>query len=244
MATPTDPVLDVPTAALILPAFNEERGLAATLRAVEAALNGNVQRVQIVVVDDGSTDGTASVAEAAGVTLVRHPSNRGKGAAIRSGVAATDAANVVVMDADATYPPDAIEPMLRLIEGGHDYVSGTRRAGRQHIPLMNRLGNVAIATAIRLLGGSSLADPLTGMYALRRSALSQLAPAANGFAVETEIAIRAAHAGLRTAQLPIAYGRREGVSKLRPLRDGWPILRTILILTLLRRRSRRARSAS
>lgn len=226
-----------PDAALILPAYNEERGLAATLRAVERI----PIRIEVVVVDDGSQDATADVAEAAGVRLVRHASNRGKAEAIRTGISSTDARRIVVMDADATYPADAIAPMLELLADGHDYISGTRHTGRHNIPIVNRIGNRTLATGIRLLSGSSLSDPLTGMYAFRRDVLPAIKPEADGFAVETEIAFKAARAGLRTAEVPIEYGLREGDSKLRPLRDGWTIVRTLLRLALRPRKGRSAR---
>jgi glycosyltransferase involved in cell wall biosynthesis len=225
-------------AAVILPALNEERGLRTTLSALARQAPG----VRVVVVDDGSVDATASVAQSGGAKLVRHAARRGKGAAIRSGLAATDADFVVVMDADATYPADAVLPMLTLLAGGHDYVSGVRDSGRRHIPLVNRVGNALLGTAIRRLSGSSLRDPLTGMYAFRRGALAGIQPSEDGFAIETELAIRSARAGLRTGEVPIAYAVREGESKLRPIRDGWQIGTVLLALTLDAWRLRRRRT--
>jgi glycosyltransferase involved in cell wall biosynthesis len=218
-----------PRASLILPAYNEERGLRATLRAV-AALDPDLG-LEVIVVDDGSTDGTPQVAAEAGVQLLRHPANRGKGAALRTGVASARADRLVTMDADTTYPASAIPRMLELLDE-HDYVSAARRAGRMHIPLVNRLGSSAIAPLVRLLSGSRLADPLTGMYALRRSAFEDLHLSAEGFGIETEIAMKAALHSLRTAQLWISYGTREGDSKLHPVRDGSAILWTIVGVAL------------
>ena len=225
-------------AAVILPALNEEGGL----RTILAALARESPDVRVVVVDDGSTDATATVAADAGAQLVQHPVRRGKGAAIRSGASATDAELVVIMDADATYPVEAVRPMLALLEDGNDYVSGVRNAGRRHIPTVNRLGNAVLGTAIRMLSGSTLRDPLTGMYGFRRAALEAIRPSADGFAIETELAVRAARAGLRTAELPIAYGARAGVSKLRPMRDGLAIAATLAGLTFDGWRFRRRRT--
>jgi glycosyltransferase involved in cell wall biosynthesis len=217
----------VPRASLILPAYNEELGLRATLRAVsELDLD-----LEVIVVDDGSTDTTPQVAVEAGAQLLRHRTNRGKGAALRTGVAAARSERVVTMDADATYPASAIPEMVELLDE-HDYVSAARRTGRMHIPLVNRLGSSAIAPMIRLLSGSRLADPLTGMYALRRSAFDVLHPSAEGFGIETEIAMKAALGSLRTAQLWISYGTREGRSKLHPVRDGIAIAWTIVGVAL------------
>jgi glycosyltransferase involved in cell wall biosynthesis len=233
-----DSPVPVQRAAVILPALNEERGLKTTLGSITRHAAG----VRVIVVDDGSTDATASVAAAAGAQVVRHATRRGKGAAIRSGVAATDADLLLVMDADATYPAEAVLPMLALLAGGHDYVSGIRHVGRRHIPAVNRLGNALLGTAIRRMGGSPLRDPLSGMYALRRRALEAIRPTADGFAIETELAFRAARERLRTAELPIAYAPREGESKLRPLRDGWSIVAMLLGLTFDEWRLRRRRT--
>ncbi|HEX2194710.1 MAG TPA: glycosyltransferase family 2 protein [Candidatus Limnocylindria bacterium] len=222
-------------ASLVLPAYNEEAGVRATLAAVAAV---DVDGLEIILVDDASTDATAHVALAAGAVVVRHALNRGKGAALRTGVAAARADRIVTMDADATYPATAIPRVLELLDD-HDYVSAARREGRANIPLVNRLGNAAIATAIRLLSGSRLADPLTGMYGIRRSAFLELHPASDGFAIETEVAMKAAGRSLRTAQVWIEYGTREGQSKLRPIRDGIDIARTILAVALEARALRR-----
>src|SRR5215210_3086712 len=89
-----------PRASLILPAYNEERGLRATLSAVEALGAGT--DLEVIVVDDGSTDGTAQVAAEAGVRLLSHQANRGKGAALRTGIAAARGERLVTMDADTT----------------------------------------------------------------------------------------------------------------------------------------------
>jgi glycosyltransferase involved in cell wall biosynthesis len=241
MRFPVPPPIAGPTprASLILPAYNEEPGLRATLRAVRAL--GIDLDLEVIVVDDGSTDGTPQVAIEAGVALLRHPANRGKGAALRTGMAAARGERLVTMDADTTYPASAIPHILELLDE-HDYVSAARRTGRTHIPLVNRLGSSAIAPLIRLLSGSRLADPLTGMYALRRSAFDELHPNAEGFGIETEIAMRAALRSLRTAQLWISYGAREGRSKLHPVRDGSVILWTILGVAL-DGRARRRRTA-
>ncbi len=221
-------------ASLILPAYNEEAGLRATLAAV-AALDLDLE---VIVVDDGSTDGTAVTAERSGAIVARHRTNRGKGAALRTGVGLATTDRIATMDADTTYPAAAISGMLALLDG-HDYVSAARRDGRGHIPLVNRVGNAAIAFAIRRMSGSRLADPLTGMYAIRRSAFLALHPSSDGFGIETEIAMKAAAAPLRTTEIWIEYGPREGDSKLRPLRDGFEIMRTVLGVALEARVPRR-----
>jgi glycosyltransferase involved in cell wall biosynthesis len=221
-------------ASLILPAYNEAAGLRATLASV-AALGLDLE---VIVVDDGSDDETAAIAERAGAIVGRHTANRGKGAALRTGIGMATTQRIITMDADTTYPAQAIPQVLALLDD-HDYVSAARRDGRGHIPIVNRAGNTLIAFAIRRVSGSRLADPLTGMYAIRRSALRGLQPSSNGFGIETEIAMKAAARQLRTAETWIEYGPREGASKLRPLRDGIEIMRTILAVALEARVPRR-----
>lgn len=216
------------TATVIVPAYNEEAGLAAVLR--QLAPLGE-QGIEVVVVDDASTDRTALVAEAAGVMVVRRRRNGGKGAAIRSGLARTDAAKVVTIDADGTYPVSAILPIVRLLDD-YDIALGVRTVGRGNIPLVNRLGNAALRLAIRATSGFGSADPLTGLYGIRREHLDAMALRSDGFGIEAEIAVKSARLGLRHVDHPIGYAERIGQSKLNPLRDGSIIAMTIVRLAL------------
>jgi glycosyltransferase involved in cell wall biosynthesis len=215
-----------PTATLLIPAYDEERGLAAVLsRLADKPIAG----LEVIVVDDGSKDATASVAERHEVRLLTHPVNRGKGAAVQTGLAAAAGPKIVVIDADDTYPLDAIPGLLELLDT-HDHVRGTRQSGRANIPPVNRFGNAMIALAVRLVSGVRSPDPLTGLYALRAADLRRMRLTSTGFGLETEIAVKSARMKLRTADLPIRYGARQGESKLSPVRDGVVILKTILSL--------------
>ena len=115
---------------VVVPAYMEEGRIGATVSRLRSELDlvAAYGGVQIVVVDDGSTDGTAEEAQAAGAdTVVRHDHNRGKGAAVRSGVMASDGRTIVFTDADLSYSPDQIPGLLELVEGGWDVVVGSRR---------------------------------------------------------------------------------------------------------------------
>lgn len=188
-------------------------------------------------------DHTALVAEAAGFHVVRREHNGGKGAAIRSGLTSVRTAKVITIDADATYPVAAILPIVRLLDE-YDIVFGARNIGRDNIPLLNRIGNAALRFAIRAVSGCRSADPLTGLYGVRREHLETMALRSDGFGVEAEIAMKAARLGLRQVDHPIGYGERIGQSKLSPIRDGTAIARTVLTLALdgsLTRLSKRRR---
>lgn len=232
-------------AVVIVPAYNEEAGLAAVLHELAPLRE---QGIEVLVVDDASTDRTVLVAEAAGVRVIRRRRNGGKGAAIRTGVAAVDAPKVVIIDADGTYPVEAIVPIVRLLDD-HDIVLGARTVGRGNIPIFNRLGNTALRLVIRAASGFGSADPLTGLYGIRLEHLDAMELRSDGFAIEAEIAVKSARLGLRHVDYPIGYAERIGESKLNPVRDGSVIAATILRLVLdgsltrltRRRRRRRAR---
>lgn len=227
-------------AVVIVPAYNEEAGLAAVLRDLRPLRD---EGLEVVVVDDGSTDRTALVGEAAGFRVIRRARNGGKGAAIRSGLAQVRAEKVITIDADGTYPIAAIMPMLRLLDD-YDIVLGARNVGRGNIPFMNRLGNTALRLAIRAVSGFGATDPLTGLYGIRREHLDAMELRSDGFGIEAEIAMKSARLGLRHIDYPIGYAERIGRSKLNPIRDGSVIARTIVGLALdgsLARLSKRRR---
>ena len=227
--------LDAPSpgawaATVVLPAYNEERGLSALLPSL---LELSRDRFEVVVVDDGSTDATASLAEAFGCRVVRHAANAGKGVAVRTGLMAARGEKVIVMDADDTYPVDAVVEIINRLDDC-EMVVGTRTLGRKNIPLLNRFGNALLTSAIRLASGSRWTDPLTGLYGLRRSALERLDLRSTGFSLEAEIAIKSVGLGLRVVDHPIAYRARAGASKLHPVRDGIRIAAVINSLGMQR----------
>jgi glycosyltransferase involved in cell wall biosynthesis len=226
-----------PAATVVLPAYNVEMGLAVLLPALLALSLG---RFEVVVVDDGSTDSTASLAESFGCRVVRHAANAGKGVAVRTGLTAARGEKVIIMDADDTYPVDAVLEIINRLDEC-EMVVGVRTLGRANIPLFNRVGNAVLTTAIRVASGSRWTDPLTGFYGLRRSALERMKLESNGFSLEAEIAMKSARLGLRVMDHPIVYRARAGASKLHPVRDGMRIAAMIFALGIRRLASGPAR---
>jgi glycosyltransferase involved in cell wall biosynthesis len=216
-------------ATVILPAYNEASALPTVLADLYAVLDPHYE---IIVVDDGSTDETAAAARAFPCHVVRHKANRGKGAAVRTGIHYARGDFIVVMDADATYPAEAVPRLVDML-ADCDLVRCSRLRNTQHMPVVNRIGNLLFDLLLGFAHGLDGSDHLSGLYGLRREALMRLRLEAEGFDLEAEIGIKARIRGLRVKSFTIPYSPRMGEKKLRPWRDGVTILGRILALFLL-----------
>jgi len=215
---------------IILPAYNEEEGLPLTLQSILKVLPEAKERFEILVVDDGSTDNTASIARSFPCKVISHRKNMGKGAAIITGIRNAKGRKIIFMDADNTYPAEEIPRISRELDTV-DMVL-TRRDSK-NIRLLNLLGNKLISSFIRLLSGFKGTDPLSGLYGLKRELIEKLDIESRDFAVEAEIVVKASRMGSSIRELGINYNERAGVSKLKPFKDGFVIIKTILGLLIL-----------
>jgi glycosyltransferase involved in cell wall biosynthesis len=214
---------------VVLPSYNEGAALPHVLDELGEYLDDSYE---VLVVDDGSSDDTESVVQRYPVRLVQHTVNRGKGVAIRTGIEEAQGENVVIMDADATYPVPAIKEMVELLDE-NDLVRGIRESEPETMPLVNRFGNWLFNKLLAISHGLEGADHLTGLYAIRRSEAVRLGTEARGFDIETEIGIKAKARGLREAEIPISYLPRVGEKKLSPWKDGLRILGRVIVLLLI-----------
>ena len=223
---------------VVIPAYNEEDGIADILNRVlsiqPALAQVGVAALELIVVDDGSADRTAGIAAScADVRLVRHPENRGYGAALKTGFSAAQGNLVGFLDADGTYPPDSFTALCAEALKGADLVVGSRRSGAtSKMPFVRRVGNYGWSSLLSLLGDRRVADPASGMRVFRREALERLYPLPDGLNLTPVMSTRAMHEGLRVVELPIAYEERAGRSKLNVLRDGTRFLHTIIWTSL------------
>ena len=206
---------------VVIPAFNEEESVAGVVEGLKA--RGEWR--EILVVDDGSTDRTAERAEAAGARVLRHPYNKGNGAAVKTGLREATGHAVLLMDADGQHDP---EDALRLVEpiGPYDMVIGSRSAGDQ-APL-RAFGNAVFKSLASWLTGRDIPDLTSGFRAARRdSMLEILHLLPNGFSYPTTSCLAFLKAGRSVRFEPVKARPRQGVSKIRAARDG---VRFLLII--------------
>lgn len=221
---------------IVIPVFNE-RGTIVRLFNTLSQVATNAA-TKIVLVDDGSSDGSAEVLgeiqkESRGnVLVITHQRNRGKGAAIRSGLAVCDSEWVVIQDADLEYDPSDIPRLLqRAAQGDVDAVYGSRYMDAERNPSRYNLfagGVTLLNLAVRLWYGVRLTDEATCYKLFRVSDLKRMELECTGFEFCPEVTAKACRMGLRIAEIPISYrprSRREG-KKIR-LRDGWIALGTL-----------------
>ena len=201
----------------VIAAFNE----GANIREVVLGTRPHVDAV--IVVDDGSTDDTAAAAEAAGAEVVRHVGNRGKGVAVRSGLAAVRGrgfSHVLLMDGDLQHRPADVPRLLEAAAAGDaDVIVGARSFDRAQMPASRYWSNVIGSWALGGLVGVSIRDTQSGFRLIRLAALEALTLTSTGYEIETEMLIRLARRGAVVREVPVALAYDGAPSKLRPVRD-------------------------
>ena len=215
--------------AVLIPCLNEQATVAAVVEDFRAAVPGG----RIYVYDNASDDDTAGTARRAGATVLREPA-RGKGNVVRRMLGDIDADVFVLVDGDRTYPADVAPAMIATLAAERlDMVAGARvAAGESPYPAGHRLGNALITGLVGVMFGHRFRDILTGYRVLSRRFAKSFPALSEGFEIETEIAVHALRMRMPVAEIDVAYVRRPpgSASKLRTLRDGMTIVRTILLL--------------
>jgi len=241
MASVTDPssptVSPAPTeathllASVVIPCLNEAASIERCVELARNVLDDNEIPGEVIVVDNGSTDGSAELAARAGARVV-HEQRRGYGSAYLAGFAAARGAYIVMADADLTYDFNDIPRFLERLEGGAELVIGDRMDNIKPgaMPWLHRyVGNPVLTGVLNLFYDTGVKDAHCGMRALRRDVLPRLDLQTTGMEFASEMVIRASKEELAIAQIPIEYHPREGESKLSSFRDGWRHLRFLLV---------------
>lgn len=199
---------------VVIPAYNEARFIGLLLERITAVdLAPLGVSMEVIVVDDGSTDATAAIVEAAGgVKLIRLDCNGGKGRAVRAGIAAATGDLLIIQDADLEYDPRDYVPMLRAMSGGRaDIVYGSRYLGRGRHPNQSAgayLGGRSLSAIAWAFTGRFLTDTVTAYKLFRRADLAALPLETSGFELDHEITARMLARGKRIVEVPIAYAPR------------------------------------
>jgi glycosyltransferase involved in cell wall biosynthesis len=222
-----------PVLTVVMPAYQEEARIE---RAIDALLETDLgSTYELIVVDDGSTDGTRAVLEGRGwpgtVRLLTHEKNRGKGAAIRTALAEARGTFITIMDADLEYAPTDIPALIDpLLRGEAEAVFGTRGfQSHSAYSFWYVVGNRGVTFVANLLYNSWVSDIMTGHKALRTDLFRTLRLRERGFAIEAEITARLLSRGIRIYEVPVVYrarSREEG-KKLTAI-DGLRVVRTLL----------------
>jgi glycosyltransferase involved in cell wall biosynthesis len=217
----------------VIPAFNEAASIASVVR----ALSSTAGWLEILVVDDGSTDDTGAQAAAAGARIIRHPYNKGNGAAVKSGIREATGRFVLIADADGQHQPSDASRLVSHLDV-YDLVVGAR-SGQTQASLVRRLGNGVLNRIASYLTEQPIPDLTSGFRAARREHLLEfihLLP--NGFSTPTTTTLAFMRAGYSVRFEPIEAAQRSGVSKIRLGADGFNffliLLKVITIFSPLR----------
>jgi len=221
-------VADPSAVTIVIPAFNEGPAIADVVSALKAAASWH----EIIVVDDGSHDDTAGRARAAGACVIRHPYNKGNGAAVKSGIRSATGEFVLIMDGAGQHRPEDARRLVSKL-GEYDLVIGSRSASTQATQA-RRFGNNALNGLASYLTGRSIPDLTSGFRAARREQLGEfihLLP--NGFSTPTTTTLAFIKAGYNVAFEPTEARPRVGTSKIRLAHDGSRFLLIILKIVTL-----------
>jgi glycosyltransferase involved in cell wall biosynthesis len=218
---------------VIIPVFNEEVTVGDIVTRTKSTLEQMGVSYEVLVVDDGSEDNSASIAEQRKATVLKTP-HQGKGFALRYGFRQAKGKLVVTLDADGSHQPEEIPVVLQhLTDDKADFVVGSRfansEANKTKIPKINRAGNRLFNNMTGYLTGVKISDSQSGFRAIRASLIKRMKLSSRGYEVESEMLVKALRMGARVTETPISFDQRTvGMSKLDPLQDGARILYAII----------------
>lgn len=217
---------------IIVPVYNEERTAPKVIKTLKDVFSD--MDVQIIIVDDGSTDGTWSVLKQfeRDALLIRHETNKGKGSAIRTALQYAEGDYTVIQDADLEYNPEEIKTLLNYArEHSLDTVYGSRFHKRKvRGNFIFYLGNRFLTFITNLLFGGSITDMETCYKLVRTSLLKELSLKSKRFEVEPEITAKLMRRGVEIKEVPISYSPRNIGEKKIKMRDGFTALKTLILI--------------
>ena len=218
---------------VVIPVFNEEATVGDIVARTKKTLEKLGVSYEVLVVDDGSTDNSASITQKRDAHVLRKV-HQGKGYTLRAGFEHARGELVVTLDADGSHRPEEIPLVLRLIEeNGSDFVVGSRfsnsEANKAKVPKLNQVGNRLFNDLIGYLTGVKISDSQSGFRAFRSSLIKRMRLSSRGYEVESEMLIKALRMRAKVEETPISFDQRTvGTSKLDPVKDGARILYAII----------------
>jgi len=229
-----------PEISIILPCLNERGAIISCLREIKKAIEEHSLEAEAIVVDNGSTDGSADVVleymkEFAFLKLVREERG-GYGYAYLTGFREAGGKYIFMGDADGTYDFGEIPKFIEKLRRGSDLVIGNRFSGMMEkgsMPILSRIGNPLLSSLVRIFFGVKIKDIHCGARAVSKKALDEITLRTGGMEFASEMVIKAARKNLSISEIPIAYRVRIGKSKLHSFADGWRHLRFILLYSPL-----------
>ena len=201
---------------VLIPAYNEEKNIR---RVIESTLS---RGYSILVVDDGSTDGTPEVIRSTGAPALLAPINMGKGASLKRGLKRIRESSyhaAILLDADGQHPIEESERFIAALDAGADLVIGSRMADTRHMPFIRVATNRFMSSIISWAAGQRVDDTQCGYRALSRAAIEKIELKSDRFETESEMIFSAADHGLKIVSVPISCVYGDEVSHIRPVRD-------------------------
>ncbi|MBN2074613.1 MAG: glycosyltransferase [Dehalococcoidales bacterium] len=218
---------NAPRIVVAMPAFNEERYIGSMV------LKAKKYADEVIVIDDGSTDGTHEVSHLAGANVIGHRRNMGKGAAIKSllDVLKKEIPDILVLlDADSQHDPDEIPRLVKTVQEGYDLVIGSRELERKKIPFYRRIGQKVLLQSTRVLTRNKITDSESGFRAFSRKAIEKMRVSQKGFAIESEMIAIAEEKNLKVTEVPISVKYTKDGSTLHPVRHGLGVFTQIMVM--------------
>ncbi|MBI4311507.1 MAG: glycosyltransferase family 2 protein [Chloroflexi bacterium] len=219
---------------VIVPAFNEENGIGPVLEKLRQIMAGSRLEHEILVVDDGSSDGTAAAIRQHDVRFVQHKVNKGYGAALKTGIRNARYPIIAITDADGTYPNERLPELVRVvIQKDADMAVGSRTGPNVSIPLIRKPAKWFINRLAETAAGQRIPDLNSGLRVFRRSmALRMFNLLPSGFSFTTTITLAMLTNGYSVTYVPIDYHERTGRSKIKPIRDTISFMQLVLRMAL------------
>jgi len=215
---------------VVIPAYNEELGIVETVTDIRDTLaNEKIKKVEFIVVDDGSLDGTAEAAKKVGATVISNPCNMGYGVSLKKGIRAAKYDTIVMTDADSTYPAEDLMRLLEKFNLGFDLVVAERtgeliKAEKIKTPL-----RIALRWLVEFTTGRKIPDPNSGYRVFsRRTMLPHLAHLSDKFSFTTTMTIAYMSSQLSVCYLPVIYKKRTGHTTVSVLKDTLQTLQYII----------------